>query len=76
MRRAFGLMVIFNCFEHYEGRGRTFITHNMMFLFEYIKFSTKGRSDSYQGDIINSLSGLDLSGNQFEGKIQKKKKIW
>ncbi|XP_039117971.1 receptor-like protein 13 [Dioscorea cayenensis subsp. rotundata] len=36
---------------------------------EYIEFPTKRRSDSYKGNILNYLSGLDLSGNQFDGKI-------
>ncbi|KAH7688450.1 Non-specific serine/threonine protein kinase protein [Dioscorea alata] len=34
-----------------------------------IGFSTKRRSYSYEGDILNYLSGLDLSENQFDGKI-------
>ncbi|XP_039115819.1 receptor-like protein 15 [Dioscorea cayenensis subsp. rotundata] len=39
------------------------------FPIQYIDFATKERSYSYKGDIINYLSGLDLSSNKLVGWI-------
>ncbi|XP_019055286.1 PREDICTED: probable LRR receptor-like serine/threonine-protein kinase At4g36180 [Nelumbo nucifera] len=36
---------------------------------EEVDFTTKRRSGSYKGDILNYMSGLDLSCNQLTGKI-------
>ncbi|KAM0932061.1 putative non-specific serine/threonine protein kinase [Dioscorea sansibarensis] len=58
-------------FDNFETREGLYNTLSPTYEFEYIEFSTKGRSDSYQGNILNYLSGLDLSGNQLDGKIPK-----
>ncbi|PIA28370.1 hypothetical protein AQUCO_07100035v1 [Aquilegia coerulea] len=36
---------------------------------EEVEFMTKSRSGAYKGDILNFLSGIDLSCNQFTGQI-------
>jgi hypothetical protein len=34
-----------------------------------IEFTTKGKSYAYKGDILNLMSGIDLSDNRFTGEI-------
>ncbi|KAF9620542.1 hypothetical protein IFM89_013207 [Coptis chinensis] len=36
---------------------------------EEVEFVTKSRSDSYRGDILNYMAGMDLSCNEFTGDI-------
>ncbi|KAF9586985.1 hypothetical protein IFM89_039857 [Coptis chinensis] len=36
---------------------------------EKVDFVTKSRSDSYRGDILNNMTGMDLSCNEFTGDI-------
>ena len=36
---------------------------------EVIEFTTKGKSYAYKGDILNFMSGIDLSDNRFTGEI-------
>ncbi|XP_039120616.1 receptor-like protein EIX2 [Dioscorea cayenensis subsp. rotundata] len=38
-------------------------------IYEYIEFATKQRSDRYRGNILQYLSGIDLSCNQLVGMI-------
>ncbi|WCJ40495.1 receptor like protein 14 [Euphorbia peplus] len=40
-----------------------------VFFEEQIEFATKHRADTYKGNILNYMSGLDLSRNNFTGEI-------
>ncbi|KAF9620543.1 hypothetical protein IFM89_013208 [Coptis chinensis] len=53
--------------SHFDGG--TYSTLDQYREQEKVDFITKSRSDSYRGDILNYMAGMDLSCNEFTGDI-------
>jgi hypothetical protein len=58
-------------FVFQPGFGSFPVLFNVYGLPDQEEFMTKSRQDSYKGDILNYMSGLDFSSNQLTGPIQE-----